>query len=113
MYFVRHVPPPKHPAFYSSCKLTLSVARAAMAQMGYCPSGRLFEAAACGTTIVSDHWPGLEDFFTPGREILVASTPEEVAEVLALEPEELQKIGRQRASASWLNTRPNFAARNY
>jgi spore maturation protein CgeB len=93
MYFVRHVPPPKHPAFYSSCKLTLSVARSAMAQMGYCPSGRLFEAAACGTAIVSDRWPGLEDFFTPGREILVASTPEEVAEVLALEPEELQKIG--------------------
>jgi spore maturation protein CgeB len=64
-----------------------------MAQMGYCPSGRLFEAAACGTAIVSDHWPGLEDFFTPGREILVASTPEEVSEVLALAPKQLQKIG--------------------
>lgn len=93
IYFVRHVPPPQHPAFYSSSNLTLSVTRSAMAQMGYCPSGRLFEAAACGTAIVTDYWPGLEDFFTPGREIVVASTPEEVSDVLALSPEELAKIG--------------------
>jgi spore maturation protein CgeB len=93
IYFVRHVPPPQHPAFYSSSKLTLSVTRAAMANMGFCPSGRLFEAAACGTAIVTDYWPGLEDFFTPGQEILVASSPEEVSEVLALRPEELQKVG--------------------
>src|SRR6478672_6668785 len=59
--FVSHVPPPEHPAFYSSSKLTLSVTRAAMAEMGYCPSGRLFEAAACQTPVLSDSWEGLED----------------------------------------------------
>ena len=102
IYFVRHVPPPLHPTFYSSSRLTLSVTRSAMAQMGYCPSGRLFEAAACQTTIVSDYWSGLEQFFEPGREILIASTPEEVAHVLTLSPVELQKIGaaaRQRVLA--------------
>ena len=38
---------------------------------GYSPSVRLFEAAACGATIVSDNWPGLDSFFEPGREILL------------------------------------------
>src|SRR5262249_55730903 len=62
VWFVHHVPPPQHPAFYSSSKLTLSVTRAAMVEMGYCPSGRLFEAAACETPVVSDNWEGLDKF---------------------------------------------------
>jgi spore maturation protein CgeB len=100
--FVSHVPPPQHPAFYSSSKLTLSVTRAAMAEMGYCPSGRLFEAAACETPVLSDAWDGLEEFFEPGREILVASSASDVVEFLALSPEELRSIGcaaRQRVLA--------------
>jgi spore maturation protein CgeB len=91
--FVSHVPPPQHPAFYSSSKLTLSVTRAAMADMGYCPSGRLFEAAACETPVLSDTWDGLQEFFEPGREILVASSASDVVEFLALSPEELRSIG--------------------
>ncbi len=93
IWFVRHVPPPEHPAFYCSSDLTLSVTRAAMAEMGYCPSGRLFEAAACGTPIVSDSWTGLEDFLEPGSEILVVSSAEEVQDALSLSPEELRRIG--------------------
>jgi spore maturation protein CgeB len=91
--FVSHVPPPEHSAFYSSSKLTLSVTRAAMAEMGYCPSGRLFEAAACDTPVLSDSWQGLEEFFEPGREILVASSADDVEEFLAFSPEELRSIG--------------------
>jgi len=91
--YVSHVPPPRHPAFYSSSKLTLSVTRAAMAEMGYCPSGRLFEAAACETPVLSDAWDGLQQFFEPGREILVASSASDVVEFLALSPEELRSIG--------------------
>lgn len=81
IYFVRHVDPPLHPAFYSSCRLTVNVTRRAMKDMGYCPSGRLFEAAACGTPILSDYWEGLEQFFEPNAEIIVArnSTEAEVA----------------------------------
>lgn len=93
IWFVRHVPPPEHPAFYCSSDLTLSVTRAAMAEMGYCPSGRLFEAAACGTPIVSDYWPGLEDFFEPGREILVVSSAGEVQEALSLSTDQRRRIG--------------------
>ena len=65
IYFVRHLPPAEHPAFYASARLTLNVTRQAMAAMGWCPSGRLFEAAACGVPILSDDWQGLEEFFTP------------------------------------------------
>jgi len=93
--FVHHVPPPDHATFYCSSRLTLNVTRRAMAEMGYCPSGRLFEAAACGTPLVSDAWPGLERFFEPGSEILVASSAEDVTAALALGPDELAAVARR------------------
>jgi spore maturation protein CgeB len=93
VYFVRHVAPPQHPAFYSSSQATLSVTRSAMAEMGRCPSGRLFEAAACATPVVSDSWPGLEEFFEPGREIFLAANPEDVSEVLKMPKGELERVG--------------------
>lgn len=94
LFFNPHVPPPEHPAFYSSSRLTLSVTRAPMAAMGYCPSGRLFEAAACGVPIVSDEWDGLDYFFEPEREILVARTTNHVLEALDRSPEDLARIAR-------------------
>lgn len=95
IYFVRHVPPPEHPAFYCSSRWTLNVTRQAMAAMGYCPSGRLFEAAACGTPILSDWWEGLDEFFTPGTEILVARTTEDAVAALELPLEEVAVIARR------------------
>lgn len=92
IYFVRHLPPAEHPAFYCSSRLTLNVTRAAMARMGWCPSGRLFEAAACGTPILSDWWDGLDTFFEPGREILIAETAEDTLAALDRPPEELRRI---------------------
>ena len=92
IFFVRHLPPSEHPAFYSSSRLTLNVTRAAMARMGWCPSGRLFEAAACGVPILSDNWPGLGEFFTPGSEILVADTTEDAIAALDLSSDELARI---------------------
>jgi spore maturation protein CgeB len=93
-YFVRHVAPPEHPAFYSSSKLTLNVTRAVMAEMGYCPSGRLFEAAACGTPIVSDWWEGLDAFFEPGKEIFIAKSSVDAVAALDLDARELQTLSR-------------------
>jgi spore maturation protein CgeB len=94
VWFVRHVPPAEHPAFYCSSRATLNVTRAAMASYGYCPSGRLFEAAACETPIVSDSWEGLDHFFEPGRELLLAKSSSDVVDALARNSEELRKIGR-------------------
>jgi spore maturation protein CgeB len=95
-----HVAPPQHSAFYSSSPLTLNITRASMASMGYCPSGRLFEAAACGTAVLSDWWEGLDTFFQPGEEILIAANSADTVAVLRDGPGALRKIGaraRQRA----------------
>lgn len=88
-----HVPPSQHAAFYRSGRLTLNVTRAAMARLGYCPSGRLFEAAACGVPVLTDRWWGLEDFFEPGREILVAQDADDALAIVERDPEELAEIG--------------------
>lgn len=94
IYFVRHLPPAEHPSFFSSSRLTLNVTRRAMAAMGYCPSGRLFEAAACGAPVLSDDWEGLERFFRPGAEILVANNTDQAVNALELDDASLHRIGR-------------------
>jgi spore maturation protein CgeB len=95
IFFVRHLPPAEHPGFYASCRLTLNVTRAAMARMGHCPSGRLFEAAACGTPVLSDWWPGLEAFFQPGSEILITRETRDTLGALDVPDATLAAIGRR------------------
>ncbi|HEX8617949.1 MAG TPA: glycosyltransferase, partial [Thermoanaerobaculia bacterium] len=102
IFFFDHVAPPEHPAFYCSSKLTLNVTRGAMAARGYCPSGRLFEAAACGTPVLSDTFDGLDTFFEPGKEILIARTTEEAIEAMKIPTAELAKIS-ERARARVLS----------
>ncbi len=69
---IDHVAPDAHRAFYSAQCFTLNITRRAMTAAGWSPSVRLFEAAACGVPIVSDRWDGIEQFFTPGEDILLA-----------------------------------------
>ncbi|WP_263418612.1 CgeB family protein [Terriglobus albidus] len=92
IHFVRHLPPDLHPAFFCSGRATLNVTRGAMKEFGYCPSGRLFEAAACGVPIVTDVWEGLEEFFRPGIEILPVETSQQVTEMLEMSDRELRQI---------------------
>jgi len=75
---ISHLEPKYHPALYSSSDFVLNVTRREMIRMGYSPSVRLFEAAACGSTIVSDSWPGLDEFFAPGEQILLPTGPDDV-----------------------------------
>jgi spore maturation protein CgeB len=95
IFFRRHVPPPDHPRFYAAARLTLNVTREAMARDGWCPSGRLFEAAACGVPILSDAWPGLDAFFAPGDEILVARSGDDTLDALALDDAALAAMARR------------------
>jgi spore maturation protein CgeB len=89
-----HLEPKFHPPFYSSSRFTLNLTRKDMVEAGYSPSVRLFEAAGCGAAIISDTWPGLDTFFTPGREILQAQSAAEVCRLLEeLSPEESRSIG--------------------
>lgn len=94
IWYVQHVAPSAHAAFFCSSPLTLNITRGAMARMGYCPSGRLFEAAACGVAIVSDEFAGLGEFFQPGNEIIVARTTDDVIAAMQLSPDELAQIAR-------------------
>ena len=77
-----HLAPPEHPAFYSAQRFTVNVTRADMVRAGWSPSVRLFEAAACGVPVITDAWEGLDHFFVPGREIVIATSTEEVLHVL-------------------------------
>jgi spore maturation protein CgeB len=65
-----------------------------MAEMGHCPSGRLFEAAACGAPLLSDWWTGLDEFFVPGSEILVANSTEQAVAALQCSDDQLAKMAR-------------------
>ena len=77
---IEHLPPHEHRDFYNGQRFTLNVTRADMVANGHSPSVRLFEAAACGVPIITDEWAGLEEFFQPGEECLVARS---AADVLA------------------------------
>jgi spore maturation protein CgeB len=92
---IKHLNPRWHPHLYSSSRLTLNVTRRDMVQAGYSPSVRLFEAAACGATIVSDNWPGLDTFLVPGREVLLPACGRDVVRYLCdIDDAELRRIGR-------------------
>jgi spore maturation protein CgeB len=95
IYFVRHLPPSEHAPFFASSRITLNVTRSAMAKMGWCPSGRLFEAAACGAPLLSDRWIGLENFFQPGEEILLADDADDTLAALQLDDDQLSGIARR------------------
>jgi spore maturation protein CgeB len=91
-----HLAPPEHAAFYNAQRFTLNVTRADMARAGWSPSVRLFEAAACGIPVISDAWPGIDEFFVPGREILIARSASDTLRYLRQLPEaERIRIGRR------------------
>jgi spore maturation protein CgeB len=92
--FVHHAPPWQHPHFFCSSRATLNITRRAMAQYGWCPSVRLFEAAACGTPLLTDVWDGLGEFFELGTEILPVRTGQDVLQALDLTDSELQRVAQ-------------------
>jgi spore maturation protein CgeB len=85
---IAHLPPPAHRGFYNRLRFTLNVTRRDMIVAGHSPSVRLFEAAACGTPIISDDWPGLAEVLRPGTEILLARNRRDVLAYLHDLPED-------------------------
>jgi spore maturation protein CgeB len=86
-----HLAPSDHAAFYCAQRYTLNVTRADMVAAGYSPSVRLFEAAACGVPVISDHWQGIETILAPDREILIAHGTDDVVRMLRTIPEEKRR----------------------
>ena len=98
-----HVATADHNAFNASALAVLNVARDSMAEVGFSPATRVFEAAGAGACLITDAWAGIELFFAPGEEILVARDGQDVADLLAgLTAERARAIGeaaRRRALA--------------
>jgi spore maturation protein CgeB len=83
-----------HNAFNCSPKAVLNISRDSMASYGFSPATRVFEAAGAGACLITDYWIGIDHFFEPGKEILVASSGEEVKQILSsLSEEKARAIG--------------------
>ena len=82
----------KPPCFYSSSRLTLNITRGEMAANGWCPSGRFFEAAACGTPLITDAGKDWTHFFDLDGEVRVVTSPEDVEAALSTTDDELQSM---------------------
>lgn len=92
---IPHLPPDKHREFYNSQHYTLNLTRSDMKIRGYSPSVRLFEAAACGTPIISDYWEGIDNIFQPGKEILIAKSSKDIVDILSdKRPTKKESIGK-------------------
>ncbi|HLJ89434.1 MAG TPA: glycosyltransferase [Candidatus Angelobacter sp.] len=92
--WIEHVGTLDHPRFYSSSRITLNLTRGEMARNGWCPSGRFFEAAACGTPILSDWWEGLDTFFDVVHDLRIVSRAEHVESALNMPEAELQALAQ-------------------
>jgi spore maturation protein CgeB len=89
-----HVYTADHNAFNCSPRAVLNISRASMARYGFSPATRVFEAAGAGACLITDAWEGIDEFFEPEEELLVASDGDEVAaHVVDLTPERARKIG--------------------
>jgi spore maturation protein CgeB len=94
--FSPHMPPSEHRQFYNAQRFTLNITRVDMVRVGYAPSVRLFEAAACGTPIISDYWEGIETLFEPDREILISHCGEDTLRYLRhMSDVERRAVGRR------------------
>ena len=99
--WIGHVGTGDHNRVNCSARMVLNLNRDSMADVGFSPPTRVFEAAGAGACVITDKWAGIDTFFEPGREILVAGSAEEIIALLRrTTPEQAAKIGlamRQRA----------------
>jgi spore maturation protein CgeB len=108
--YLGHLYTRDHNAFNSSSRLVLNVSRNSMADVGFSPATRVFEAAAAGACIVTDAWEGVERFFKPGIEILVAHGAEDVARFATeVDAARAQSIGQRALRRALLDH--SYAAR--
>jgi spore maturation protein CgeB len=94
--YIGHVPTADHNAFNTTPSAVLNISRDSMAENGFSPATRVFEAAGAGACLITDAWEGIELFLTPGEEVLVARDGQDVVDLLAgLTPENASVIGER------------------
>ncbi|HJV34550.1 CgeB family protein [Geomonas sp.] len=97
--YLGHLGTRDHNAFNCSPMAILNISRSSMARNGFSPATRVFEAAGAGACVITDKWEGIEEFFEPGREILVAANGAEVVEILSgLRPATASAVGARALS---------------
>ncbi|MEJ7928940.1 glycosyltransferase [Ramlibacter sp. AN1015] len=95
VHYLGHVYTADHNAFNCTPRAVLNISRESMARYGFSPATRVFEAAGAAACLITDAWEGLEQFFEPQREMLVARSGEEVAaHVAALDADAARRIGQ-------------------
>lgn len=93
--YLDHVYTKDHNVFNSSALTVLNISRNSMAEYGFSPATRVFEAAGAAACMITDYWEGIDLFFEPDKEILVAKDGQEVIDILhELTPERAREIGR-------------------
>ena len=80
--WIGHVGTGDHNRVNCSARMVLNINRDSMAGVGFSPPTRVFEAAGAGACLITDRWAGIEQFFAPEREILVAGNAEEIVSCL-------------------------------
>lgn len=99
--WIGHVSTGDHNRVNSSARMVLNINRESMAHVGFSPPTRVFEAAGAGSCVITDRWNGIENFFDPGTEILVAANAEDIVHFMrSLTAGDAKGIGknmRQRA----------------
>jgi spore maturation protein CgeB len=93
--YAGHVYTRDHNAFNSTPRAVLNISRQSMADYGFSPATRVFEAAGAGACIITDHWEGIEHFFAPSSEIWVARDGDEVIKLMEwLDDTEAERTGK-------------------
>ena len=101
--WIGHVATHRHNVVNCSARRVLNINRESMANVGFSPPTRVFEAAGAGACLITDQWPGVDQFFVPNREILIASTAEEIVEHLRrLSAEDCRLIGHAMRRRAYL-----------
>jgi spore maturation protein CgeB len=83
IHYTGHVYTLEHNLLSCSSKAILNISRESMARYGYSPATRVFEAAGAGACIITDEWEGIDYFFEPEKEILIARNGQEVKKILS------------------------------
>ena len=92
--WIGHVATGDHNRVNCSSRMVLNLNRDSMANVGFSPPTRVFEAAGSGSCVITDAWEGIETFFAPDKEILVASSGEEIVRFLRdISPHQAREIG--------------------
>ena len=96
VHWIGHVRTLDHNRVNCSARMVLNLNRDSMAHVGFSPPTRIFEAAGAGACVITDRWPGIDCFFAPDDEILVASSAEEIVHHLrSCLPDQSRKKGRR------------------